>query len=106
MKTVPGLFAGYQGHSDPAIAKSDSWLSQGTIDYKKGDVKTFWLSKGYDFKIIAQMARDHMGVPATSAASERVFSNGGDITTKRRNKLGGSNTRYLLCLSERLGDFI
>jgi len=39
-------------------------------------------------------------VPATSAASERVFSNGGDIITKRRNKLGGDNTRYLLCLRD------
>ena len=44
------------------------------------------------------MARDHLAVPATSAASERVFSNGGDIITKKRNKLGGKNTRYLLCL--------
>ena len=34
-------FAGYHGHSDPTIAESDSWLSQGTIDYKKGDVKAF-----------------------------------------------------------------
>jgi hAT family protein len=48
------------------------------------------------------MARDHMGVPATSAASERVFSNGGDIITKRRNNLSGNNTRYL----ERLGNII
>jgi hAT family protein len=94
------LFAGYHGHSDLATTESDTWFSQGTIDYKRGDVKAFWLSKGYDFKIIAQMARDHMGVPATSAASERVFSNGGDIITKRRNKLGGNNTRYLLCLRD------
>ena len=94
------LFAGYQGHSDLATTEIDNWFSQGTIDHKRGDVKAFWLSKGYDFKIIAQMARDHMGVPATSAASERVFSNGGDIITKRRNKLGGDNTRYLLCLRD------
>ena len=80
--------------------ESDSWLSQGIIHYKKGDVKAFWLSKGYDFNIIAQMARDHMGVPANSAASERVFSNGGDIITKQRNKIGSSDTRYLLCLCQ------
>ena len=46
------------------------------------------------------MARDHMGVPANSAASERVFSNGGDIITKQRNKIGSSDTRYLLCLRD------
>ena len=41
-----------------------------------------------------------MGVPANSAASERVFSNGGDIITKQRNKIGSSDTRYLLCLRD------
>ena len=39
-----------------------------------------------------------MGVPATSAPSERLFSAGGDITTKKRNRLGGKNTRDLLYL--------
>ena len=41
-----------------------------------------------------------MGVPATSAAFERVFPNGGDIITKQRNKLSGNSTRYLLCLMD------
>ena len=59
---------------DLATPESDNYMfSQGTIDYKKGDVKAFRLSKGYDFKIIKQTARDNTGVPATSAASERVF---------------------------------
>jgi hypothetical protein len=37
--------------------------------------------------IIAQIARDHLAVPAASAASERVFSQGADIVTKKRNRL-------------------
>ena len=37
---------------------------------------------------------------ATSAASECVFSIGGDIVTKKRNRLGASNTRRLLCLQD------
>ncbi|KFZ19521.1 hypothetical protein V501_00632 [Pseudogymnoascus sp. VKM F-4519 (FW-2642)] len=37
-------------------------------------------------------------IPATSADSERVFSVGGDIITKKRNRLSPSTLRYLLCL--------
>lgn len=94
------LFKGYTGNPQSHSTEHDNWFSQATIDYKKGDIRAFWLSKGYDFKTIVQMARDHLSVPATSAASERVFSNGGDIITKRRNRLGGNNTRYLLCLRD------
>ena len=78
----------------------DTWLSQHTILYKTktGEVQDFWLSQGYDFKIIVQIASDHLSVPTTSAASERVFSNRGNIITRRRSRLGGNNIRYLLCL--------
>ena len=41
-----------------------------------------------------------MAIPATSAASECVFSVGGDIVSKKKNRLGGSNTRRLLCLRD------
>ena len=46
------------------------------------------------------MAHDHLAIPATSAASERVFSNGADIITKKRNRLLPSTIRYLLCLRD------
>jgi hypothetical protein len=52
------------------------------------------------YSIIAQIARDHLAIPATSAASERVFSNGSDIITKKRNRLSPSTVRYLLCLRD------
>jgi hypothetical protein len=60
----------------------------------------YWASKEYEFPIIAQIARDHLAIPATSAALECVFSVGGDIVTKKRNRLGASNTRRLLCLRD------
>jgi hypothetical protein len=46
------------------------------------------------------MARDHLAIPATSAVSESVYSIGGDIITKKRNRLGADNTRKLLCLRD------
>lgn len=52
------------------------------------------------YPIVAQIARDYLAIPATSAASERVFSNGSDIITKKRNRLSPSTVRYLLCLRD------
>jgi hypothetical protein len=46
------------------------------------------------------MAKDHLAIPAMSAASECVFSVGDDIITKKRNRLGVGNTRRLLCLQD------
>jgi hypothetical protein len=46
------------------------------------------------------MARDYLAIPAISAASESVFSIGGDIITKKRNRLGADNIRRLLCLRD------
>jgi hypothetical protein len=64
------------------------------------NILKYWASKEYEYPIIAQIARDHLAIPATSAASESVFSIGGDIVTKKRNKLGVDNTRRLLCLQD------
>ena len=49
---------------------------------------------------MAVIARDHLAIPATSAPSERVFSQGGDIVTKKRNRLSGERIRELLCLKD------
>lgn len=51
------------------------------------DIIQFWASKAYNYPIMAQMARDYLAIPATSAASERVFSNSADIITSKRNRL-------------------
>jgi hypothetical protein len=37
-------------------------------------------------------------IPATSAPSECVFSQGGDIVTKKRNRLTGDSIRMIVCL--------
>lgn len=58
----------------------------------------FWASKQYQYPILAAIAKDHLAIPATSAESERVFGVGGDIITKKRNRLAPSTLRYLICL--------
>ena len=55
-------------------------------------------SKQYEYLVLVQVAQDYLAIPATSTASERVFSVGGDIIIKKRNRLAPETVRYLLCL--------
>jgi hypothetical protein len=75
------------------------WIKQQLIK-RDTDILRYWASKEYEFPIIARIARDHLAIPAMLAASECVFSVGGDIVTKNRNRLGAGNTRRLLCLRD------
>ena len=75
------------------------WMRQQPIK-RDTDILRYWASKEYEFPIIARIARDHLAIPATSAASKCVFSVGGNIITKKRNRLGAGNTRRLLCLRD------
>ena len=80
-------------------AEYTKWMKQPVMK-RETDMLRYWASKEYEFPIIARMARDHLAIPATSAPSECVFSVGGDIITKKRNRLGADNTRRLLCLRD------
>jgi hypothetical protein len=46
------------------------------------------------------MARDHLAIPAISAPSEVVFSNGGDIITKKRNRLAPDTVQHIIYLQD------
>ena len=80
-------------------AEHTKWMKQQPMK-RDTNILKYWASKEYKYPIIAQIARDHLAIPATSAASESVFSIGGDIIMKKRNKLGVDNTRRLLCLQD------
>ena len=62
------------------------------------DIYAFWRAKQYDYLIVARIAKDYLSIPATSALSECVFSQGGDIVTKKRNKLTSDSIRMIVCL--------
>jgi hypothetical protein len=80
-------------------AEYTKWMKQPVMK-RETEILRYWASKEYEFPTIARMARDHLAIPATSAPSECVFSVGGDIITKKRNRLGADNTRRLLCLRD------
>jgi hypothetical protein len=62
------------------------------------DIYQYWKAKQYDYPIVAKIAKDHFAIPAMSAPSESVFSIGGDVVTKKRNRLTGDTVRFIVCL--------
>ena len=65
-----------------------------------GDRLKWWRDHEKQFPFLSKVARQVMGVPASSAKSERIFSTGGFMVTKRRNSLGAARIESLLVLKE------
>ena len=63
-------------------------------------IQDYWVRKGIESEILGQMARDFTAIPATSALSERVFSHGGDIVTRKRSRLSPTTLRWVICLQD------
>ena len=61
-------------------------------------LKDFWLPRRYLFPYMALLARRTLCVPATSAASERLFSVAGLTVTAKRNRLNDSTVSLLVYL--------
>ena len=47
----------------------------------------FWATRGNDFPILKLLARQYLAIPATSAASERVFSQVNLLDNRLRSRL-------------------
>ena len=58
----------------------------------------YWKSNTFRFPCLALIARKYLGIPASSAASERFFSQGALIITKLRNRLNKSTFEKISCL--------
>ena len=60
---------------------------------------------GVAYPSLSRMAFDMLSIPASSTSVERLFSVGGLIVMKRRNKLGSDSIRSLMCINRWLPDF-
>ena len=51
------------------------------------DALSFWLNAETKYPLLAPLAEDLIGAPASEAYVERVFSVCGELTTGKRNRL-------------------
>ena len=63
------------------------------------DVFQWWASNVSRFPNLSELARKTLPIPATSVASERVFSRSGQVVSDRRNRLKPEHTEMLVCIS-------
>ena len=81
--------------------KGEQYLSDDIIDRESCQLK-WWAENQLRFSCIADVARNLLGVPATSFSSERLFSKAGDVITKKRNSLTPSKAERVIFLMENL----
>ena len=58
----------------------------------------YWKSNAYRFPCLALITRKYLGIPASSATSERFFSQGALVITKLRNRFNKSTFEKISCL--------
>jgi len=58
------------------------------------DVMAWWNMNEHRFPKLAKLTEVYLGIPATSASSERLLSKAGIITAKHRNCLKAKNVSY------------
>ena len=71
----------------------------------KCDVFTWWYNNRNSFPYLYKLAKKYLIIPATSAASERVFSTAGYILNERRTRLKDDHLDMLIFLNNFLPDF-
>lgn len=64
------------------------------------DPLKWWRVNSAKYPLIAQLARQYLVIPATSAKSERTFSLTGQLVTPRRNCLGSERVDMLVFLND------
>ena len=62
------------------------------------DILRWWADNGRSYPLLAAMARCFLAVPATSAPSERAFSQARHLVTDDRHSLGPETIRECMCL--------
>ena len=70
-----------------ALYKSEE-VAEGAVEASGGPLG-WWQKASRIYPHIAMLARKYLAVQASPAASERVFSVGGLVVAKKRNRFGG-----------------
>ena len=65
-----------------------------------GDRLQWWKDHERNLPLLSKVARQVLGIPCSSAKSERVFSTGGFMVSKRRARLGADRVESLIVVKE------
>ena len=58
----------------------------------------YWKANASKYPVLSLIARKYLGIPASSASSERFFSQGALIISKLRNRLNKDTFEKIICL--------
>ena len=61
----------------------------------------WWKSNHHKYKYLTQLMFKYFSIPATSTEAERVFSSLGNLLTKKRITMSGSNVNKQLYLRDK-----
>jgi hypothetical protein len=67
---------------------------------KEVSVLDWWKENEVNFPHVAQLARKYLAIPASSCPCERLFSDAGQVVTKRRNRLAPETVEKIVFLHE------
>lgn len=90
---------------DMLKAELDAYLAEPII-MESSNPLPWWRSNHLKYPSVALVARAYLGIPATSVASERVFSKCGRVCTERRSLLSPQHVEQLVFLAQNLPDEI
>ncbi len=75
------------------IAKYDNWPVERAFNL---DVLQYWRNREHEVPLLALTVRHLLGIPASTAQLERLFSAAGRAITRRRPKLKASRASDLI----------
>ena len=105
LEVLYGTFITETGNSSKQKSQSkhllDLYLAEAEIPITE-DPLSWWRVNETKHQLLAKISRFYMGIPATSASSERAFSTAGQIVTEKRNRLKPKTVRLLHFLSKNL----
>ncbi|KAL4565538.1 hypothetical protein LXL04_029636 [Taraxacum kok-saghyz] len=79
----------------------ESYLNEPPIKYSKNfDILSWWKLNGLRYPMVAQMAKDLLGIQISTVASDSTFSTGRRVITDYRSNLSVGIVEALICTAD------